>query len=207
MIRLVIAEDHNALIDGVKLLLEKEDDIQFVGYANDGEKLCDLVKRKRPDIVITDIRMPVMDGITATRNILKLLPGTRVIAFTMFDQDEAIQQMLEAGAKGYILKNSSLQELLKAIRTVYSGENYFDAGIQMPGQLLNTKQKGLLSKRQIEILKLVALGKTNQEIADQLFIGKTTVETHRKNMIRILNLKGAGELLRYALESKYDFKN
>jgi two-component system nitrate/nitrite response regulator NarL len=125
----------------------------------------------------------------------------------MFDQDEAVRQMLEAGAKGYILKNSNLQQLLLAIRTVFDGGTYYDPGIQIPGQVADTKSKGLLSKRQIEILKLVALGKTNQEIADQLFIGKTTVETHRKNMIRILNLKGAGELLRYALESKYDFKN
>jgi len=207
MIRLVIAEDHNALIDGVRLLLEKEDDIQFVGYANDGEKLCELVKIKKPDVVVTDIRMPVMDGITATRTLLKIAPGTKVIAFTMFDQDEAVQQMLSAGAKGYILKNSSLQELLSAIRAVYHGSHYYDPGIQLPALAPNIKRKGLLSKRQIEILKLVAIGKTNQEIADQLFIGKTTVETHRKNMIRILNLKGAGELLRYALESKYDFKN
>jgi len=207
MIRLVIAEDHNALIDGVKLLLEKEEDIQFVGYANDGEKLCDLVKLKRPDVVVTDIRMPLMDGITATRSILKIDPNIKVIAFTMFDQDEAVQQMLGAGAKGYILKNSSLHELLAAIRAVYHGGNYYDSGIQLPTDTSPATHKGPLSKRQIEILKLVALGKTNQEIADQLFIGKTTVETHRKNMIRILNLKGAGELLRYALESKYDFRN
>ena len=207
MIRLVIAEDHNALIDGVKLILEKETDIEFVGHANDGEKLCELVKTRRPDIVITDIRMPIMDGINATRAILKMFPATKVIAFTMFDQDEAVRQMLDAGAKGYLLKNSSLTELLKAIRVVYNGENYYDNGIQLPTLAVSTKHKGLLSKRQIEILKLVALGKTNQEIADQLFIGKATVETHRKNMIRILNLKGAGELLRYALERKYDFKN
>ncbi len=207
MIRLVIAEDHNALIDGVKLLLEKEDDIQFIGYANDGEALCELVKLKKPDVVITDIRMPAMDGITATRIILKTAPRTKVIAFTMFDQDEAVQQMLGAGAQGYILKNSSLQELLLAIRTVYNGHNYYDASIHISANASNIKDKGPLSKRQIEILKLVALGKTNQEIADQLFIGKTTVETHRKNMTRILNLKGTGGLLRYALEGKYDFKN
>ena len=205
MIRLVVAEDHNALIDGVRLLLEKEDDIRFEGYANDGESLCELVKKKRPDVVVTDIRMPVLDGITATQNILKFAPETKVIAFTMFDQDDAVQQMLSAGAKGYILKNSSLQDLLTAIRTVFNGGTYFDPGIQIHGEGAQRKPKGLLSRRQLEILKLVALGKTNQEIADQLFIGKTTVETHRKNMIRILNLKGAGELLRYALESKYHF--
>ncbi|SHG44955.1 two component transcriptional regulator, LuxR family [Chryseolinea serpens] len=203
MIRLVIAEDHNALIDGVKLLLEHEQDIQFVGYANNGRELCDLVKLKKPDVVITDIRMPIMDGITATRLILKTDPNTKVIAFTMFDQDDAVQQMLEAGARGYILKNSNLSELLFAIRTVYMNNYYYDAGITVSGG--EKKEKALLTKRQIEILKLIALGKTNQEIGDQLFIGKTTVETHRKNMIRILNLKGAGELLRYALESKYKF--
>lgn len=203
MIKLVIAEDHNALIDGVKLLLEKEEDIQFVGYANNGEELCQLVKNKKPDVVVTDIRMPVMDGITASRSILKDQPDIKVIAFTMFDQDEAVHQMLEAGAKGYILKNSSLAELLLAVRTVYAGNSYFGTGVAQPSGV--QMQKGLLSKRQLEILKLIAVGKTNQEIAAQLFIGKTTVETHRKNMIRILNLKGTGELLRYALESKYDF--
>lgn len=203
MIRLVIAEDHNSLIDGIKLFLEYEEDIQFVGYANNGQELCALVKLKRPDVVITDIRMPVMDGITATVEILKAQPEIKVIAFTMFDQDEAVQQMLKAGAKGYILKNSSLKELLFAIRTVHLGNTYYDPGIVTSES--SGKTKGPLSKRQVEILKLIAQGKTNQEIADQLFIGKTTVETHRKNMIRILNLKGAGELLRYALESKYKF--
>jgi two-component system nitrate/nitrite response regulator NarL len=204
MIRLVLAEDHNSLIDGVRHFLTDEKDIHFVGYANNGQELCELVKLKRPDIVVTDIRMPVMDGITATQEILKIDPTVKVIAFTMFDQDEAIHQMLNAGAKGYILKNSSLKELLLAIRSVYQGNSYYDHGINVTGTTPSAT-KGVLTKRQIEILKLVASGKTNQEIADELFIGKTTVETHRKNMVRILNLKGAGELLRYALESKYKF--
>ncbi|MEJ1242197.1 response regulator transcription factor [Chryseolinea sp. T2] len=204
MIRLVIAEDHNALIDGIKLFLEHEKDIQFVGYANNGHELCDLVRLKQPNVVVTDIRMPVMDGITATPLLLKIDPSIKIIAFTMFDQDDAVQQMLNAGAKGYILKNSNLTELIAAVRAVSRGEQYYDSNIVIP-TTTTSKGKGLLSRRQIEILKLVALGKTNQEIADQLFIGKTTVETHRKNMIRILNLKGAGELLRYAIESKYKF--
>lgn len=204
MIRIVFAEDHNSLIDGVKHFLNDEEDIQFVGYANNGQELCDLVKAKRPDVVVTDIRMPVMDGITATREISKVHPNINVIAFTMFDQDEAIQQMLDAGAKGYILKNSSLTELLTAIRLVYQGKNYYGQGVVITDTKIKG-EKGVLSRRQMEILKLIALGKTNQEIADTLFIGKMTVETHRKNMIRILNLKGPGELLRYALESKYRF--
>lgn len=204
MIRLVAAEDHNSLIDGIKLLLKDVDDITFVGYANNGRELCELVKAKKPDVVVTDIRMPVMDGIVATREILKNNPTVKIIAFTMFDQDDAVRQMLDAGAMGYLLKNSNLDRLLEAIRSVYKGQQWLDDGLNASGAS-QRKTTGPLSKRQIEILKMIALGKTNQEIADLLFIGKTTVETHRKNMIRILGLKGAGELLRYALESKYNF--
>lgn len=205
MIRLAIAEDHNALIDGVKLFVEYEDDIQFVGSANNGQELCDLVRKKRPNVVITDIRMPIMDGIAASKQIIKEFPETKIIAFTMFDQDEAVIQMLEAGVKGYLLKNASLRELLSAIRTVSDGNTYYDPSITLPKHLSLQKSTGPLSQRQMEILNLIALGRTNQEIADTLFIGKTTVETHRKNMIRILDLRGAGELLRYALDSKYKF--
>ena len=205
MIRLVIAEDHNALVDGIQSFLKDEKDVSLVGFANDGEALCELVQKKRPDVVVTDIRMPVMDGITATQRILKSNPDVKVIAFTMFDQEEAVGQMLAAGAKGYVLKNSSLKDLLSAIREVYKGNTYYDKQVKIPESATSSKTSTPLTKRQREILRLVALGKTNQEIADELFIGKTTVETHRKNMIRILNLKGAGELLRYALESKYKF--
>lgn len=205
MIRIVVAEDHISLIDGIKLNLQSQKDIEFVGYANNGEELIQLVGQHVPDIVVVDIRMPILDGITAALQIRKTWPEIKVIAFTMYDQDEAVEQMLEAGVQGYVLKNSSLQDLLNAIRAVFNGEQWFDPGIILPAHQSKSRTKGLLSKRQIEILKLIALGKTNQEIADILFIGKTTVETHRKNMIRILNLRGAGELLRYALESKYKF--
>lgn len=207
MIRLAIAEDHQSLIDGIKLLLEYEDDISIVGTANDGEALLEIVEKKRPTVVLTDIRMPKMDGIEATKRIIKLNPEIKVLAFSMFDQTDAIQQMLDAGATGYILKNSSLTEVLSAIRTVSIGETYFDANINT--NVLNsensTKTKGILTKRQLEILELIGLGKTSREIADDLFIGVHTVDTHRKNMARILGLSGKGELMRYALEKKYKF--
>lgn len=207
MIRLAIAEDHQSLIDGISLLLEYEEDISIVGTANDGEALLEIVEKKRPTLILTDIRMPKLDGIEATKRIKKLHPEIKVIAFSMFDQTEAIEQMLEAGATGYILKNSSLTEVLNAIRTVANGDTYFDANINT--NVLNSenksKTKGLLTKRQIEILELIALGKTSREIADELFIGVHTVDTHRKNMARILGLQGKGELMRYALEKKYKF--
>ena len=118
MITLAIAEDHQALIDGMKLFFKNETDIMVVGESNDGEELIELVKNKRPSVVITDIRMPKCDGIMATRIIKSQYPETKIIAFSMFDQDEAIEQMKAAGASGYIMKNSSLQTVLEAIRAV-----------------------------------------------------------------------------------------
>jgi len=205
MIRLAIAEDHQALIDGIELLLKYEEDIDIVGTTNDGEALLHLVRLKEPNVVITDIRMPKMDGITVTEMIKKEFPHIKVLAFTMFDQTEAIQQMLDAGASGYLLKNSALEEVLNAIKAVYNGQAYFDANIQLNSISTSGKKKGKLTKRQIEILRLVGQGKTSREIADELFIGIHTVDTHRKNMIRILGLQGKGELMRYALEKKYKF--
>lgn len=207
MIRLAIAEDHQSLIDGIILLLEYEDGISIVGSANDGEALLEIVAKKRPNVVLTDIRMPKLDGIEATKQIKKQYPEIKVLAFTMFDQTEAIQRMLNAGASGYILKNSALKDVYEAILTVYKGETYFDANINT--NVLNSeaanKSKGMLTKRQIEILELIGQGKTSREIADLLFIGIHTVDTHRKNMVRILGLQGKGELMRYALEKKYKF--
>ncbi|WP_411031260.1 response regulator [Spongiimicrobium sp. 3-5] len=204
MITVVLAEDHQALIDGIRSYLETEDDIKIVGHANDGEALLEMVKKKSPTLVLCDIRMPKIDGIAAARIIKKQYPGTKVIAFTMFDQENAIAQMLDAGVAGYILKNSSMQVVLEAIRVVGQGKTYFDKKIHLPFATKN-KSKSILSAREQEILGLISRGKTSYEIADQLFIGKTTVDTHRKNMIRKLGLSGAGELLRYALEKKYDF--
>jgi two-component system nitrate/nitrite response regulator NarL len=122
----------------------------------------------------------------------------------MFDQDEAVKQMLSAGAHGYILKNSSLEVVLEAIRTVASGKTYYDKKIHQPSAEKNSSQS-ILSSREREILQLIAKGRTSHQIADELFIGKSTVDTHRKNMIRKLGLSGAGELLRYAVEKKYRF--
>jgi two-component system nitrate/nitrite response regulator NarL len=204
MIRVVIAEDHQALIDGILSFLEYEDDIKVVGHANDGDALLEIVQRHTPSIVLCDIRMPKIDGITATKRIRNTYPEIRVIAFTMFDQEEAIRQMLEAGAVGYILKSSPLQIVLEAIRTVAEGKTYFDKKIHLPSAEKNSS-KSVLSSREKEILGLISRGKTSHEIADQLFIGQSTVDTHRKNMIRKLGLNGAGELLRFALERKYDF--
>jgi two-component system, NarL family, response regulator NreC len=203
MITLAIAEDHQALIDGLKLFLKNEDDIQVVGEANDGEALIELVRTKRPSVVITDIRMPKCDGIAATKIIKAEFPETKIIAFSMFEQTEAIDQMKQAGASGYIFKNASLQKVLEAIRIVAKNETYYDDAIEMMDDY--TKETIILSTREKEILRLIADGKSTQEIADILCIGIHTVNSHRKNIKSKLNFVGKNDIIRFALERKYDF--
>lgn len=205
MIRIVIAEDHQALIDGIKLSLAREIDIEVIGEANDGEELVQLVRLHKPDVVITDIRMPKCDGITATKKIKKKFPHIQVIAFSMFDQAEAVEQMKKAGASAYIMKNSSLAKLVEAIRTVARNETYFDTDI-IAERSINEEEEIVLSKREKEILRLIGEGKTSNEISEVLSIGKTTVDTHRKNILKKLSIQGKTDLVRFAVERKYDFR-
>ncbi|WP_109298894.1 response regulator transcription factor [Aquimarina sp. AU474] len=208
MITVAIAEDHQSLIDGIMLLLKYEEEISIVGMANDGEELINIVRRKQPKVVLMDIRMPKIDGIAATSIIKKEFPHTKIIGFSMFDQEDAVKQMIAAGASGYLLKNSPLEEVLTAIQQVIAGKTYFDAALDPAIFSKDDQQqikKQVLSKSEREILKLIGQGKTSSEIAAIRFNSVSTVETHRKNIIRKLGLHGKGELLRYAIEKKYDF--
>ncbi|NNT72740.1 response regulator transcription factor [Flavobacterium sp. IMCC34852] len=203
MITLVIAEDHQALIDGMKSFLRNENDIEIVGYANDGFALIDIVRQLKPNVVITDIRMPKCDGIVATKTIKAEFPNTQIIAFSMFDHDDAIAQMKEAGASGYIMKNSSLQTVLEAIRAVSQGYSYFVNDAE--NEYETSKNELFFSNREKEILQLIAEGKSSQEIADVLFIEKSTVDSHRKNMSKKIKTIGKTDLTKFALERKYDY--
>jgi two-component system response regulator NreC len=204
MIRIIIAEDHQALIDGIKLALEFEADIQVIGEANDGEALVELVRLKQPDVVITDIRMPKCDGISATKIIKSEFPHIQVVGFSMFDQAQAMEQMKLAGASGYIMKNSSLFKVVEAIRTVAQKKLFFDTNI-ISDRNTGSHEEILLSKREIEIVRLIGEGKTSSEISEILFIEKSTVDTHRKNILKKLNIHGKTDLMRFAVERKYDF--
>lgn len=209
MIRIAIAEDHQSLVDGIDLLLKYESDITIVGTANNGEDLIEIVRSKQPKVVITDIKMPKIDGISATKIIKKEFPETKIIGFSMFDQEEAVRQMITAGATGYLLKNSPLEELLAAIKSVSLGGTYFDKDIDpsyLDDSQTKVKKKSLLSASEKDILKLIGQGKSSNEIAAIRFTSVSTVEKHRKNMTRKLGLQGKGELLRYSLEKKYDFE-
>jgi two-component system nitrate/nitrite response regulator NarL len=205
MIHLVIAEDHNCIIDGIEVFFKYEDDISIVGKVNDGIELLELLKKKHVNMVLTDIRMPRMDGIEATKIIASEYPHIKVVAFTMLGQKSTVEKVMKAGAKGYVLKNSTLENLLKVLREVYKGETYFDPNIllhQTDSALI--KKKPLLTKRQREILDLIGQGLNNRQIAEKLFIEVYTVGTHRRNMIEKLGLQGQNSLLRYAWSKKYD---
>lgn len=208
-----MAEDHQMLIDGVKSFYESDDEINFIGTVNNGEDLVKLVALKKPRLVITDIRMPRMDGIQATRIIKKNHPYIHVLAMTMFDQPDAIKQMLDAGATGYVLKNSGIKMLTKAIITVAKGKTFFDPNVAFnfmkdyinDNVTIGKSNKIILSNRENEILQLIANGSSSKEISEILFIAKTTVDTHRKNMIRKLDLASGTELIKYAIDKKYQF--
>jgi two-component system nitrate/nitrite response regulator NarL len=213
MITIAIAEDHQMLIDGIKSFFEYDEDINIIGTVNNGEDLVKLVALKQPKLVITDIRMPKMDGILATKKIKEQFPHIKILVMTMFDQPDAIKQMLDVGATGYILKNSGIKMLSKAITTVANGETFFDPNVAFnfmndyidDNVTIGHSEKAILSNREKEILHLIANGKTSKEIAASLFIAKTTVDTHRKNMIRKLNLSTGNELVKYAIDKKYLF--
>ncbi|MEE9350167.1 MAG: response regulator transcription factor [Flavobacteriaceae bacterium] len=209
MIKVVLAEDHQALIDGVVSFFEYNEDIQIIGTAINGVELLKLLKKITPDVVITDIRMPIMDGIEATKIIKKDYPNINVLTFSMFDQPRAVRKMMKAGAHGYILKNSGLIIMKEAIKAVSKGKIYFDPNVLINLESEKNKnklqKKGVLSKREKEILELISRGKQSIEISELLFISKYTVDTHRKNMLKKLNLSTSTDLIQFAVEKKYDF--
>lgn len=213
MITIAMAEDHQMLIDGVTSFFQYNDGIQIIGTFNNGQDLVDFVLLKKPKVVITDIRMPKMDGIEATKIIKKKCPEIKVLAMTMFDQPEAIKQMLDAGATGYLLKNSGIKMLSKAIEEVAKGNRFFDPNVAFNfmndyidhNVKVGSREKVILSRREKEILQLIGKGYTSKQISEELFIAKTTVDTHRKNMLRKLDLSSASELVKYAVDKKYEF--
>ncbi len=212
-IKVLVVDDSIFMRKMICKILSKDDDFKLCITANNGKELVRLVSLKRPKVVITDIRMPIMDGIEATKIIKKNHPEIKVLAMTMFDQPDAIKQMLDAGASGYLLKNSGIKMLSKAIVAVSNGKTFFDPNVAFnfmndyldKNVTIGKSEKVLLSNREKEILQLIANGKTSKEIADTLFLAKTTIDTHRKNILRKLNLSSSTELLRYAIDTKYEF--
>ncbi|MGZ3903621.1 MAG: response regulator [Bacteroidia bacterium] len=203
MIKIIIADDHSIIRDGLRAMLEKNNFCKIVGEAANGEELLELLKSTPCDIVCTDISMPKMDGVEATRLIVKNFPKVKVMCLSMHEEAAFIKQMMEAGAVGYVFKDSPSEELQTAIEAVNAGKKYFNQ--KLFDILLNMESSGktvsVLSSREKEILKLIAEEYTNPEIAEKLFLSVRTVDTHRQNLIQKLDVKNTAGLVKYAIKS------
>lgn len=208
-INVFVVDDHQIFLDGIVSLLTDEPDIRISGTAHNGKQALEKIKTSKTDVVLMDINMPVMDGIEATKHLRQSNPDIRILMLTMYNEPRFIKESLEIGAKGYVLKNISKDDLVKAIHTVYQDKPYLDNEAQE--KLINaisSKEEedtrdydelaAQITQRELEILQLIALGLTSQDIANKLFISKNTVETHRKNMLAKLNVNNTAALLKIA---------
>ncbi|MBU0704993.1 MAG: response regulator transcription factor [Chloroflexi bacterium] len=207
-IRVLIADDHAVLRAGLRMLLDAEPDIEVVGEAGDGLEAIERTKRSSPDVVLLDVAMPRRGGLEVIQQIRDISPQTRVLILTMHDDEGYLREALTAGGSGYVLKRAADIELLTAIRTVYLGGTYlhaahtrvlFESKTDQRGPQAAKETRPQLSPREKEVLRLIALGYTNQQAADMLYLSVKTVETYRRRLMTKLGLHNRAELVRYAL--------
>ncbi len=209
-IDVIIADDHTILRKGIVSLLQDEHDIRVVGEASTGQEALDLITELNPQVVIMDISMPGLNGIDVTRQVTKLKPKTKTLVLSMHGTRQYVVNSLKAGAAGYILKKNAVEELISGIRTVMKGKKYLSPTVSevLVDDIVHPEWHGQggsaskLSGRETEVLQLIAEGKTVSEISNQLFISGNTVTTHRKNIMRKLNLHNTAELTKYAIKNK-----
>jgi two-component system response regulator NreC len=205
MIKVLIADDHTILREGLESLLSREPEISVIGKASHGEEAVELAGRLKPDVILMDIGMPILNGLKATQTIKKLYPEIKILILTQYESEYYFFSAVQAGSSGYILKGTNREELISAIFTAYEGDLYFSPSLTRTllkgcasGETLASMQR-TLSPRELEVLKLLADGKSNQEIADQLFVSVKTVQTHRYHIMEKLNLHNRTELIKYAI--------
>ncbi|WP_121247758.1 response regulator transcription factor [Mucilaginibacter phyllosphaerae] len=215
-IDIVIADDHEIYLDGLSLMLSRQQGFEVVGRASNGEQLLDIVNKTNPDVVLTDIKMPVLDGIASTRQLLQVQPALKVIALSMFNEENLIVEMLEAGAKGYLLKNAHKNEIAEAVISVYEGKNYYCAKTSsaLAGMIVRSKFKAIapepiidLSERERTIIHMICRQQTAQEIADTVYLSKRTVEGYRIKIFEKLKVKNLGGLIIFALKHKLIYED
>ncbi|MBI4776698.1 MAG: response regulator transcription factor [Deltaproteobacteria bacterium] len=204
--RIVIADDHTIVREGIRSLLEAREDFIVVGEASTGREAIREVEELHPDIVIMDVSMPDLNGLEATRQIKKRFPDCKILVLTMYEDKESIRQMLQCGASGYVVKKSAVSQLFDAIEAVLKGEAFFSPSISKIVledyiKELDTSDR-ILSSREIEVLQLVAEGRTNKEIADLLHLSVKTVEGHKDNIKKKLNIRDTAGIVKYAIREK-----
>lgn len=207
MIKILIADDHQMMRDGLKAMLSDDQDIQIVAEANNGLEVLEILDKEKIDLVILDINMPVLDGVEVCKKMKKMHPMVHILALTMYEEGGLISSMIKNGAKGYILKNTGKEKLIEAVKTIYSGGTYFSDKIKetlISSMVTGSKSSGSiipkLTRREKEIIDLIVNEYTTTEIADKLFISEKTVETHRKHLLQKLNVRNTAGLVRIAVE-------
>ncbi len=200
-IRILLADDHTIVLDGLKAVLKSSDALEVVGEVKNGEEVLTFVATHPVDVVVLDINMPVMDGITCARKLKQKYPHIRIIILTMYAQKSFVEQIVRLGVDGCLLKSNSGQELTDAIERVMSGKSYYDRIHTFVAEKEDVFQYKL-SKREIEIVKLIAEGLTSIQIADKLFIAEHTVKTHRKNILRKTGAANTSQLVQFALNNQ-----
>jgi two-component system response regulator NreC len=206
----VLADDHTILRDGIRALLEDQPDMLVVGEAEDGRQTVQLTHELRPEIVLMDIGMPLLNGLEATRQIKRDHPDIQVLVLTMHENEEYIREVLAAGASGYVLKQAAASELVAAIRAVHRGEAVLSPAITRvviqdylrseAAQPITASNE--LTSREREVLQLIAEGHTSKEIAEMLFLSVKTVQAHRTSLMQKLDLHDRGDLIKYAIQKK-----
>jgi DNA-binding NarL/FixJ family response regulator len=209
-VKILIVDDHPMIRLGIHSILNNVEHLNVADEANNGREALEKLAKDNFDLVIMDIKMPEMNGIEATEEIIKLHPNTKVLAISMFDEQRYIVKMLQAGALGYVLKNTGKNEMVNAINSIMAGESYFSqevSNIMMSqfmtrgglNQTLEPKNDITLTKRETEIIRMISEELTNSEIADRLGISSRTVDTHRRNLLQKLDVKNTAGLVKYAM--------
>lgn len=206
-LKILIAEDHQTVREGIKLLVDAQTDMEIIGEASDGEIAVAEAERLAPDLVVMDISMPNMNGLLATKRMRSLRLDLKILILTRHTDDGYLQQLISAGANGYVLKQSAPDELINAIRTIGSGNAYIDPSLQ--GKVLGSyaarvsslrgENKSDLTDRESEVLRLIALGYSNKEIAARIDLSVKTIEAHKANSMRKLGISSRTEIVRYAI--------
>lgn len=197
-IKILLADDHQIVIDGLNLVLSSREDFEVVGEASNGIEVLDFLAKASIDIVVLDINMPKMDGIKCAKKVKELFPKTKVIILTMYAQKSFVEEIIKIGIDGCLLKNNTGKELSDAIARVHSGKSYYDQIQNFTKDDSGTKEYPL-SEREVEIIRKLGDGLTSSQISDVLFISEHTVKTHRKNILKKLDLHSSSELIQYAL--------